>query len=224
MKTMLSLIAISLLLAGCSDHYTVSIDSINNGSFDPDQLCYIDSGMPGVTVDDLYFKEFSIYVQRALESIGYIVVDNLDDAEVLVLMDYKMSGPQQQSYTTDRPVYGQIGVAMGGGCCGGGRFYRPTYGIIGTVPVTHYYTTYEKHISLTAYDWLEKVNNDTDVMLWDTEIVNVGRSDDLREIFPIMIAAANPYIGTNTGQRVEVELEEDDDEVEFIKGISDGDD
>ena len=44
------------------------------------------------------------------------------------------------------------------------------------------------------------------VLLWKTNIVSIGSSDDLRYVFPYMIVAAEKYIGTNTKKFVTVEI------------------
>ena len=40
------------------------------------------------------------------------------------------------------------------------------------------------------------------------------------KVFPYLVAACRPYLGTNTGQKVEIMLAEDDYTVIEIKGLS----
>lgn len=56
-------------------------------------------------------------------------------------------------------------------------------------------------------------------MLWETDIKSTGSSDDLREVFPVLVAAATPYIGENTGKSVRITLSDNSKEVKFIKGM-----
>ena len=59
------------------------------------------------------------------------------------------------------------------------------------------------------------------VQLWTTTVTSTGSSGDLRRVFPALAAAAKPYIGTNTGQIVEVELPENGKAMMEIKGLTD---
>ena len=45
----------------------------------------------------------------------------------------------------------------------------------------------------------------------------MGTSDDLRRIFPLLMAASVPCLATDTGHKVYVTIYEDDDSVKEIK-------
>ena len=80
--------------------------------------------------------------------------------------------------------------------------------------------TYFRYILLTAYDLQELINTKKEVQLWQTTITSTGSSGDLRRVFPVLVAAAKPYIGTNTGKKVKVVISEDNKTVLEIKNSS----
>jgi len=54
------------------------------------------------------------------------------------------------------------------------------------------------------------------VPLWKTTITSVGQSDDLRRVFPVMLGAAQEFIGKDTHGKVDVVLYPDDNRVKRI--------
>ena len=56
--------------------------------------------------------------------------------------------------------------------------------------------------------------------VWRTTVTSSGSSGDLRRVFPILVAASKPYIGSNTENKIKVVLYENDSEVLAIKGVS----
>jgi hypothetical protein len=53
-------------------------------------------------------------------------------------------------------------------------------------------------------------------------VVSVGSSGDLREILPVMVAAAEPYWGADTGKAVLVSLQEGDERIGSVRGDTTG--
>jgi len=191
------------------------------------KTCFVAPGIEDLAVDDLKFKEFSVYVRRALESRGYKTVDTLENAEMIILLAYEISGPQ--SNMTAMPVYGQTGVSSsttygtinssgyGSASYTGTTYHTPQYGITGYAPIS--YTTYTRYIKMKACDWIQYKMYQKDVILWETEVISVGSTGDLREVFPVMVAASMPYVGENTGKKIKVVLSENNKQVKFIKGL-----
>jgi hypothetical protein len=73
---------------------------------------------------------------------------------------------------------------------------------------------------LDAVDLDEYKKSKNEVQLWKTTVTSSGSSGDLRRVFPILVGASQQYIGKNTGQKVEVDLYEEDERVSGIKGIT----
>jgi hypothetical protein len=56
-------------------------------------------------------------------------------------------------------------------------------------------------------------------MLWQTEVTSIGSTDDLRRVFPVLVGASFEYYGKDTGQKVSINIYENDDRVKEVKGI-----
>ena len=73
---------------------------------------------------------------------------------------------------------------------------------------------------LDAVDLDEYRETEKEIQLWKTTVTSSGSSGDLRQVFPILVAAAKPHIGSNTGKKVKVILSEGDKRVTEIKGLN----
>ncbi|OXU14851.1 hypothetical protein [Sedimentisphaera salicampi] len=224
---LVALLVLPFLLLGCGTHFKIYVDSINSGSTTNNLEYFIASGMKGIYESDLQFKEFSDYVVKSLKSRGYKVTKNLEDAEAIVLLSYAISDPKE--FTKSVPIFGQTGISSsttygtisslgsGSSTFSGTTNYTPSYGITGYAPITR--INYTRQIKLVAIDWATYKNNDKEKILWQTNVISTGTSGDLRRVFPVMIAAATPYIGNNTEKQVKVVLKENNKKVKIIKGI-----
>jgi hypothetical protein len=47
------------------------------------------------------------------------------------------------------------------------------------------------------------------VKVWETSVASTGTSNDLRRVFPYMVAAMLPYIGENSFHKIEISVPED---------------
>jgi hypothetical protein len=98
--------------------------------------------------------------------------------------------------------------------------YTPTYGITGYIPQTGERVTYFRFVLLDAYDIASYQRDGKLVQVWRTTVTSIGGSGDLRRVFPVMITAAQPFLGTNSGKKVEIGLEEDAPSVLQVKGVA----
>jgi len=123
------------------------------------------------------------------------------------------------------PIYGQTGfesVTIFGGSYGtsGTTIYSPTYGIRDYKTESGSYTTYFRFMILDAYDLDAFRERKEVIQLWKTTATSTGSSGDLRQVFPILVAASKYYLGSNTGKKLKVIVQENDKVVLEIKGIS----
>jgi hypothetical protein len=210
--------------------FQVSVDSISGER--PDKNSYI--LLPGnkdTKAEDLQFKEYAAYVNRALIRQGFEPADSFEKANVAIFLVYGIGDPQEHQYSYSIPTWGQTGVSSssttgtvrsygGYGSYSGTTTYTPTYGVTGSTTHTDSYTTYFRFMVLDAVDLDEYKKSKKEVQLWKTTVTSSGSSGDLRRIFPILVAASQQYVGKNTGQKVEVNLHEEDQRVIDIKGIA----
>lgn len=77
---------------------------------------------------------------------------------------------------------------------------------------------YLSSIAMTAFDYDELVNNENEVAVWKTSISSKSKSNDLRSIFPVLLAPSPIYIGKNTRGIVELTISDNDDRVLELRG------
>ncbi|HED00209.1 MAG TPA: hypothetical protein ENN18_07490 [Proteobacteria bacterium] len=220
------------LLLGCAigPMYHVKIDSISGVDADMKRKYILLSGLKDVHPNDLEFREYASYVEKALASAGYIRAGNFKDANIAIFLAYGIGDPKEHQYTYSLPVRGQTGVSSsttygtitsygGYGTYHGTTTYTPTYGITGYTTHVGSYTSFFRFFILDAVDLEEYQRSDKVVQIWRTTVTSRGSSGDLRKVFPILVAAAKSYIGTDTGKQIEVTLTEDDKAVLEIKGL-----
>lgn len=222
-----------LLLSGCATtqpRFSVNVDSISGSDVDKNSYVLL-PGNKDTKADDLQFKEYATYVNRALTKQGFAPADSFEKASVAIFLVYGTGNPQEHQYSYSIPTWGQTGVSSsyttgavssygGYGSYSGTTTYTPTYGITGSTSHTGSYTTYFRFMVLDAVDLDEYKKSKKEVQLWKTTVTSAGSSSDLRRVFPILVAASKQYIAKNTGQKVEVNIYEEDEQVIEIKGIA----
>jgi hypothetical protein len=160
-----------------------------------------------VPKSDLKNLEFEGYIKRILEAKGYTFTSEHDKAEVVVFYEYGISDPRE--YTSQRtvPVWGQTGIAYSTTTqktnIYGKTVYEtrhtPSRGIVGSNVVTNTEIKYLRWANINAFDADFYRQTGEDKMLWVIEVTSEGSSDDLRYIFPYMMAASGGYVGQSSG-------------------------
>ena len=221
-----------LILSGCAATATkihVKVDSISGVESSKNKYILL-PGNKDTTAEDLQFREYASYVNRALIKHGFVPAQSGQDANVAIFLVYGIGDPQEHQYTYSLPTWGQTGVSSshttgtlntygGYGSYSGTTTYKPKYGITSRT-YSGTYTTYFRFLVLDAVDLDEYRKSEKEVQLWKTTVTSSGRSGDLRLVFPILVAASQEYIGKNTGQKVEINLYETDERVVEIKDIT----
>jgi hypothetical protein len=220
-----------VLLQGCAtSKYYVNVDSISTTEVQEKTEYILLSDNEKININDLQFKEYASYIDKALKLLGYEKATMPTDADVAIFLGYSISEPKQHQYSYSIPTYGQTGVSSSNTYGTVNTYgnnanyastttYTPTYGITGSTSHIGTSTTYTRTMQLTAFD-VSNYSEDKDMTnLWKTSVISSGSSNDLRFIFPVLVAAAMPYIGTNTGRKIEVSLSESDKNVLEIRGI-----
>lgn len=210
--------------AGCiASRFVSEVDSFSQTSATAKTRYVLLPGQKGLEETDLQFVEFSTYIDQAMQSRGYVKADAGRPAELTIFLSYGIGDPQTNQRSYAMPVFGQTGVSSsqtygsfstfgGTGTYSGTTTYTPTYGITGYQSSVQSYTTYTRFLFIAAYD----VTGSTDkkpLQLWRTEVTSTGNSNDLRHVFPYMVEAMKPYLATNTGKKITVEIPEDDPKV-----------
>ncbi len=239
MKTIKILTVMCILaLCGCSTlsnfgrpRFSIAVDSLAASGADLKKRYLLLPGNQGVTAADLQFKEYAEYLKRVLNKKGYLYTESKDEADLAIYLAYGMGDPETHQYSYDLPIWGRTGyyastTHVAENTVDGQTKYRayttyiPTYGYIGYNTYIDSVTTYMRFAVITAYDYEQFKKDETEVQLWKTTINSTGSSDDLRRIFPILMAASIPYLATDTGSKVYLSMYETDPIVQEIKGKS----
>jgi len=171
----------------------MGVDSISARNASTGKTYIITSAMPSIRDNDLAFQEVARYVENALSLKGYLRTKNMDTADLLIYLSYKIGEPVKSYHTHTQP-----GMAM------------PVYGIWMATPSrsqTIEITTYLVTMILEAYN-LKDQNNKS--QLWMTTTTLGVFNPDLRDILPFMVAASSDYLGENTSKKISVTIQEDD--------------
>jgi hypothetical protein len=167
----------------------------------------------GVNAGDLIFQEYSTQVARALIAQGFEPAKDVNTVDAIVLLDWAISDPQTKLVTGSATSMEPVGVAR-----------DKVSGIVSPVnamvshPTTESVTVYKRSLSAKAYD--AKVYRETKASkeLWEVAVDSEGSTGDIRTVFPIMVAASQPYLGVNTTKPARVTMGMEDAKVKFIRG------
>jgi hypothetical protein len=222
-----------ILVQGCAGipNYVVDIDSINSPDAGIKNRYILLPGEEGINSENLQFKEYAAYVERALSDKGFVKADDINNANIAIYLSYGIGDPQEHLYTYSFPVWGETGGvysydyvkvqdnADGTSTYSTIRTYTPIYGIVDYDIQTGSTITYQRYLILDALDLDASRSSEKYIQLWQTTVTSIGSNGDLRLVFPIMVGAAKEYIGNNTGKKVRVTLYENDKRVLDVKGI-----
>jgi hypothetical protein len=230
-KIWIAMTFIFILVQGCAvgPQFRVNVDSISA----PEAISKIKyillPGVKDVGVSDLQYREYAAYVERALASQGYMKAPNFGEADIAIFLGYGIGDPETQQFSYSLPTWGKTGTSSSStygtvntygntSTYSGTTTYTPTYGITGSTTHTGTRATYFRYMWLDAVDLEEYRKSKKEVQLWKTTVTSTGSSGDLRQVFPILVAASKSHIGRNTGKQIKIILSETDKRVIEIKG------
>ena len=228
---------VSVLASGCATGLNFNVEV--SGITGPNPLVKtkydLQPMIKGVDKDDLQFQEFSTYVDRALQKRGFQKVEENRAPEIVIYLNYGISDPNENmasmpvfgqtgggttstfNATTTSNTYSNYGSTTGNATTTGSVYTPPTFGVVGSQ--TYSYSTFNRFLVIDAVDYGIYKETEKIKSIWKTTITSTGTSGDLRRVFPVLVAAAVPHLGVNTGKAVMVNLAENKDIVKEIKGI-----
>jgi len=159
-----------------------------------------------INPQDLQFLEFKGYVEKALQQRGFIKVEQLQQGDIVVYLNYGVGEPKTQQYSYDVPIWNDFAYYPYSRRYG---FYpRMSYGIAGYVQRIETYTVYSRYLTLEAYDMAAYLAQQPAKQIWKISVRSQGQSNDLRLVFPYMVTAVQPYLGSNSGHMISVDIDE----------------
>jgi hypothetical protein len=224
------LFCLSLItLHGCGPYipsFDIKVDAIKSENASKKKQ-YVLSPADGKTFD-LQFMEFEKYIDIVLQESGFIKVSDIGKANTMIVLRYGSDRSTYQ-YNYSRPVFGQTGVSSSNSygtvsaCSNTATYsnqttYTPSYGVIGYSNGVRTAENFFCYLLLDAFDVSKGVGNGSYESLWTVKVYNKNDfCGDLRRLFPVMLAAAQPYIADSTGKEVCLELKETDERVQKLK-------
>jgi hypothetical protein len=154
----------------------------------------------GVKNTDLEFVEYSGYLSKALDALGYHHASSWQDAELVVFLGYGIGRPEDHLESYDLPASEQTGTE-----------YRPR---------VEGQTSFTRYAIINAVDAKEYKAGRRLLRVWSTKIVSVGDTGDLRAMFPVIVAGAWDLLGVDSGNVVRRRVELNGAEVLWIKNLS----
>ena len=230
-------IGLFLFVAACATGptYNVATSGLASPKISQAQTYTLWPMNEGVQPSDLQFQEYSAYVARALNSRGFNMAQEDETPDMVVLLGYVIGEPEKHVQSYNIPIFGQTGIASstttgtantnvyGTSSYATGitnynqtTTYTPSYGITGYNSGVQTFTTFTRFIMLSAA-FFDAESEDWEPA-FETTITSTGSSGDLRQVFPVMVAAAAEKIALNTGQAEMVSLGESDPRVLAIRG------
>lgn len=205
------LLLLYLLLSACTTAYVVRVDGIAGDAPPTGLKSYvIASNMQGIDTTDLYFREFSELLTPHLAALGLSPASDADHADLVIFLNYGISGGENVFYTRERPDYRLIG--------GETITWRETstdssgnrtvvihdvhvplqYHYMGVVTETAAAVVYTGFFSLEA----RAAGDEQTPPLWQLTVKCTSDHNDLRQLMPMMTRAAGPWFGRNTGREL----------------------
>ena len=223
------LVVFAFFIQGCGPTYHIRVDSISAPTYESGKYYMLFPAKKGTHQNDLQFLEFSEYIHRALIERGYTETKEFEKVDLAIFLNYGIGNPQTSSYTYSLPVYGSKGggtstfIASTTSSSGysnttGTITTAPKFGVVGANTYSGTNTSYFRFLSIEAIDAKTYRKTKENIPFWKTTISSSGSSGDLRRVFPVLVAASLPYLGTNTKRQIKVRVGENSRKVNFIKG------
>lgn len=218
------LLVLLLFALGCAgaQRFDVTVNGLA-GSRDFDGHRYVllpaDSA---VDVGDLQFLDFARTVELGLADRGLVRMEKIQEADFSVLLSWSVGDRETRTIVFPGSTLASANFYSSHrhsrhcrhrGGRGYGAYYAPVY----SAPTIVTVTTVNRLLSIEARALEAGKPARSGQPLWSTTVESRGSSDDLRRVFPVLVGAATRYFATDTGQRIETSIKEDDERVLRLK-------
>lgn len=227
------LVLSALIFSGCATSYHVRLDGLSDrdaGGRDAGRNYVLTSRTEGVSDDELFFKEVARHLHPVLKEAGFRQAPDAASADLQIRVDAHLSEPlvETRSYSEpiyyERPGYRQtVRIPVMGK---DGKVVRYAYRQYWSPPRTRFGGYIDRDQQLTVYDKILHLSARTldaegkpGGEVWSTRIALRGPSTDYRSALPIMLVAAEPYIGERTEGEQTVTIKEDDPDLQAYRGL-----
>ena len=206
-------VAGALLVAGCTPTLDIAVDGYAAPGAPATTRYALVPADPRVSENDLQFATLSAELEHVLAARGWTRVAGRKDAATLVRFGHAVSGPINDIREYDRPEFGVTGYYMARNTAPGpngtvvsSATMVPVYGQTGYTRTLDARILYATSAYVEASDLAK--DKDNPPQLWKTTITTTDSTGDARSLLPVMLRAAAPYLGTDTGGLRHVTVED----------------
>lgn len=213
------LIIFTFIIQGCtSTKYTINVNSYSTVGQVTGRKYFIQPEKSKLENKNLTFevKEAEKYIDFVLSRKGYTKVNNIREADQFIVFDYNISGPYTYTRDYEEPVWDTVVYPRTRYFERDGRLYPYThwerdYDIVGYRTRVRTYTYYTKTIQINSF------NRDKTKSFWQVNGMISDSNSNIRNSLPFLIKGIENYIGTDSGQAVNIIVPSDDIDVELMK-------
>ncbi len=193
---------------GCGTTHTVKVDAISSPATGNAFESYTIVASPSSesSSSDSYLQ-ITQQVKTALSGKGWYEAGSINQADLLIELSYGVSRPQ-----IDFKIISPMELSMTGKVSKSSSHRLVSRDGFPVVPVTKY----EKFITLTAWQNNGEYLYDENPQIWNVRVKIHDESNDLEENTAILLAAAIPYMGEDSGHIQEVKVSANNPSVKFI--------
>jgi hypothetical protein len=228
-----ALVAIMVCASGCGAAYSNKACNIAVNSFAApytEATTYIVLPLnQGVAPTDQEFRQYSAYLRKALDAHGYRSTESFEDARLAIFLGYGVGRPEGHLASYIMPPVGRTDVAPGAtrspisshgsSRTAASRTLRFAESDVSSDPrSSDGETTFTRYAIVNAVDAEEYRTGRRFMRVWSTKIVSVGHTDDLRAMFPVILAGAWDLLGVNAERIVHRQVDLEGAHVVWIKG------
>ena len=141
---------------------------------------------------------------RALSFRGFEQVTDLDAADVVLFLAYDIGEPQIEVPQLGAVGTGTYHTTFNAATGSATTTERKTLGVTGYRTKTRKTVTFSRYLYLSAIDLRAYRQSGEMVEAWRTVVISEGTSNDLRRVFPVMMAAAMRRLANNTQGKPEL--------------------
>ncbi len=200
-----------LSLSACQKTYEVKVDGIKDNRYSfPVGTPYVLLLPPkGMVNEDFDREKAESMIKTALSVQGFYPVERLEDAELVVTVEYGLSTGRvsfREKQTLNVPVTSRTQLG-----------YRRFPGI---VPVSDRELVPEmvqtKYVTFSARDPNRMDQSGKPTEVWNLVVKVEDEGGDLQKYLPVLLAASMNYLGKNTGKQVEIDIGDSNEAVQYV--------
>lgn len=199
--TILILLYLILPILSKAQSYDVSINSFGEYNMKGKTFIIVPESNK-IHPSDVEFKEYASYIKKVLAIEGARETKIAENADICIFMHYEITDKSyEQNYSV--PVIGETKVrSIDANPYSSSLDIKYSQGVTGYRNVQQHVSKYLRVINLSAFENIEE-----GTMVWKTNIISKGRSNKMREIFPVLAYAAINKIGIDCEETLSINTE-----------------